>query len=373
MGQGCSSSRPGGFRRAQQEENHESGVQPPALAVDGVLRILSINVWCHHFSTLAWLIAGMKRPKGTMPPWPFTKRIDLIADAALAEEADLVTVQECFLLRIGPFVLDYAWMQLSRRLADGGLVHQSDPYRSLPRFFGQNSGLCVFSNRPLVDAREEQFSHSGEPFNSKGMVYAEVELSAAVRLSVCTVHLDSRNKRTQALQVAQVGNRAASLMGKDDQFLLLTGDFNISPTPWDTITGPPPTWSLLVAEMRARAEEKGHVVSNAWGATDDPSAYPKNRKGRMVDHAWLFQPRSTPGRGKALVLDGPSRGLWIGTDKSSGESSLDERRDGPLRPAPADGRGDRERLADSSVGTPSTANAQAASDHEALTLVLRLR
>jgi endonuclease/exonuclease/phosphatase family metal-dependent hydrolase len=145
---------------------------------------------------------------------PFGPRVDaLAADLALAG-ADVVAVQELFLLRLGPIVLEGAWSRFAARMAAAGLTHQTDPRASLPRWFGQSSGLALFSRWPLDEAEAVQFSQSRERLNNKGILFASLRLPAAAPLCLADVHLDKANSRTKAQQVQQLGQALGSRLGR---------------------------------------------------------------------------------------------------------------------------------------------------------------
>mmetsp|Transcript_4773 Transcript_4773/g.13231 ORF Transcript_4773/g.13231 Transcript_4773/m.13231 type:complete len:426 (+) Transcript_4773:28-1305(+) len=300
-----------------------SQARPPRGAsadASASVRLLSVNVWCHFFAAIAWIL-GFKRPKGTMPMVPFERRLDAVADAVETNAVDVVAAQELFLLRVGPFVFDGPYVRFRERMTSAGLVHATDPYASLPRFFGQNSGLAVFSAFPLQRERTEPFASSAETFNSKGSVQVDLDLGGGTNLRVVNTHLDAKNKRAQAAEVRELGSRLSGSIGPPGgpggSTLVLAGDFNISPVPWGQ-DGPGPAWSRLCRELEASAGST-HRLDNAWGAVDDPDAFPPSLKGgKMVDHIWVYRPLRTPVSGSTVEASFPCVHVWAGLGADGG-------------------------------------------------------
>lgn len=233
---------------------HSSGTQPTAPSAVSAradeLRVFSANVWCHYFSALAWMLTGCRRLVGTMSPLPFRPRLDVAAEHAAQHGADVVVLQELFVLRLGPLVLAGAWEHMAQRMARLGLVHASDPRASLPRFFGQNSGLAIFSRHPLhpEPGATSLFRSSRERFNRKGVECARVAWSPGASLMLCATHFDAHSPRTQEAQLgelnAAVSRCASAVTGAADAAaedgaasaqppppvaIVVCGDFNISP------------------------------------------------------------------------------------------------------------------------------------------------
>jgi endonuclease/exonuclease/phosphatase family metal-dependent hydrolase len=176
---------------------------------------LSQNLWLHYF-VLAPNRSG---------------RIQAFLTRLQRHDADqnltFVCIQEAFLLRLGPWVISTHVDQLIRGMAALGFRFHSDPYLSLPRFFGQNSGLLVFSKLPLMHQDATAFAVSRELLNNKGFV--AVTLASAgehAKLTIVNTHLDSAAEHIRRAQVAQLGTYLQRLSAPD-RALLVCGDLNI--------------------------------------------------------------------------------------------------------------------------------------------------
>jgi len=64
-----------------------------------------------------------------------------------------------------------------------GLPYFTNPIESLP-FFGQNSGLIIFSSYPLLECKQMLFTKSNEIVNNKGYISAFVSIIVEETLPV---------------------------------------------------------------------------------------------------------------------------------------------------------------------------------------------
>lgn len=320
-------------------------------ATPQLIRIFSVNVWCHIFAAIRSLLPLFARPSapGLMPMVPLAPRLSAIADVLGDGAGDIVIVQELFILRVGPFVLSSLYLLFASRMAALGLVHRSNPRDSLPRFFGQNSGLAIFSRWPLDDARSVGFAHTRERLNRKGVVHAVVRLPGnAPSLAVAATHLDKRRSAAKAAQIAQVGALARSALlvlsaAQRPRALVLCGDFNIAPPAQSCHAGEDDgdqsDWAALVRAISGESagealpdpDEHPAELSaiNGW----DParadgscpgSAWPPTHDSLTVDHAWLLS-ASADGEsagGTAPRFCGACEALRV-RDAASGLSATD--------------------------------------------------
>jgi endonuclease/exonuclease/phosphatase family metal-dependent hydrolase len=193
--------------------------RPPATATlssgayDGSrvqLRVMTQNLWLHHL---------VVAPQRSYRVSEFVAHID-------EQQYHVVALQEVFLLRIGPFVLSHLLHQLISEMDSIGYHYWTDPTLSLPRYFGQNSGLMIFSRVPFAEQESSVFEQSDEILNNKGFIAIRIDHQThSQRLDslhiVCT-HFDSRRTSTKLLQAQQLGQRL-----HDMQVFQVVGDFNI--------------------------------------------------------------------------------------------------------------------------------------------------
>jgi hypothetical protein len=77
------------------------------------------------------------------------------------------------------------------------------------QFFGQNSGTCIFSRHPIVQAHSVVFKRvklTTEVLNKKGFVAAEIAIGNASALFV-TTHFDSKDADSKKSQLKQLGDQ----------------------------------------------------------------------------------------------------------------------------------------------------------------------
>ncbi|KAG8460373.1 hypothetical protein KFE25_011864 [Diacronema lutheri] len=312
-----------------------ASLQPPTPLPHAV-RLVSVNVWCHHFAALRSLVPSPRacwrrappRAPALMPMVPFGARLDAIADALAG--ADIVSVQELFVLRVGPLVLRGAWARFAERMAAAGLLHRSAPDASLPRFFGHNSGLALFSRWPLDTVRSLTFARTRERLNRKGALVALVHPpGAASPVVICVAHLDKRSGCAKTAQLAELGGAARGALARAPPeracALVLCGDFNVAPPAGcggrdgDGGTGGGESegegeWAALVGAL---TEPGAPAAINGWapGAPADlaprrAGAWPRTHGGRTVDHAWLLAAGGEDGGGGGAVrFDGACEAL----------------------------------------------------------------
>lgn len=253
-----------GFQyRALQRLRPRLSPSPPPSPAQTQLSVLTQNLWLHYFV-----------------PAPF-RSVRVRAFLAHLQQQqppiDVVVIQEAFLLRLGPIVLyDYV-LELVEGMDALGYHWWSDLRGSLPRIFGQNSGVIVFSRLPLVaPPHEEVFIHSDEVLNCKGFACVRLALAGAT-LTVIATHLDSRRRAAKELQMAQISaylKRAVS----DSTAVIVAGDFNTCPRTWGAIRP-----GTNVTDDYASLRDCLHPLVNAAEREDDAQ--------------WLRTHYVTPSRG----------------------------------------------------------------------------
>jgi endonuclease/exonuclease/phosphatase family metal-dependent hydrolase len=169
----------------------------------------------------------------------YNARLSILAARIAEEKYDVVCVQELFLLRVGPFVYTFNFRLFAKHMAIAGYIYHTDPTESLPSHFGQNSGVCIFSKRPLSSMEAEVYHASDEKvLSSKGFVCASVIVElpsrSPVEVSVFSVHTDARHWPSKILQLEQIKTKIASVKtssqrAKKSVEFVIAGDFNVCP------------------------------------------------------------------------------------------------------------------------------------------------
>lgn len=199
--------------------------QSPTATTDRV-RVLTQNLWCHYPLSIVKPFAGAQ------PGWAFKARIDGFGEHVREAGYDVVLLQEVFLFKLGPFGTTANFEYAAAAMSRAGLRYYTDPLESMSpaRWFGQNSGLVIFSRHPILASVSENMVTS-EGNNTKGYVTATVRLGGtgpAVRF-VCT-HLDSRNDHSRRAQVVQLCDRLVSMHQQQPEVpSVVAGDFNVCP------------------------------------------------------------------------------------------------------------------------------------------------
>jgi hypothetical protein len=151
---------------------HTTHTQPPAPEAvtrgagdgsDGHIRLLTHNLWCHYPMSI------LKPCAGALPGWDFTRRLRRFGEHVRSHGGyDVVCVQEVFLFTLWPFGTVSNFEQLTNEMRACGLVHHTNPLLSMgnSRWFGQNSGLVVYSRLPIV-ASVSHALESAEGNNTK--------------------------------------------------------------------------------------------------------------------------------------------------------------------------------------------------------------
>jgi endonuclease/exonuclease/phosphatase family metal-dependent hydrolase len=210
---------------------HTSKVSAPGCSTKR-LRVYTQNVWAHHFATpLGCNNEGAAAP--VMPGLPYEARLRALATCISQADYDIICIQELFVLRIWPFVFASNFLLFSGLLRELGYSFCTDPSESLP-FYGQNSGVVIFSKYPLSNMKSEVYKHSAEPLNKKGFVCASVALSdPAVNVYIFSIHTDAKNWDAKRKQIEQIKNSILAI--KEDKNcnsgnlvdFILAGDFNV--------------------------------------------------------------------------------------------------------------------------------------------------
>lgn len=236
------------YRALQRLRSRLSPSSPSPSPAQTQLSVLTQNLWLHYF---------------VPAPFRSVRVRAFLAHLQQQPPIDVVVIQEAFLLRLGPIVL-YEYVS---ELVDGmdalGYHWWSDMRGSLPRIYGQNSGVIVFSRLPLVaPPHEEVFIHSDEVLNCKGFACVRLALAGAT-LAVIGTHLDSRRRAAKELQMAQISaylKRALS----DSTSVIVAGDFNTCPRTWGNLRP-----GTHVTDDYASLRDRLHPLVNATECEDD--------------------------------------------------------------------------------------------------------
>ena len=260
--------------------------RPPGAGGDERrLRVLTHNLWCHYPMSL------VKQCAHAMPGRAFEARLRLFAAHCAAERYDVVCVQELFLWRLWPLEGCGNFELLAALLADGGLVHHTDPSQSMRpgRWVGQNAGVAIFSRLPISNCEAIDFERTAEALNTKGFVTADVRLPCAGpaggrTVRIVSAHMDARDWRTKSAQIAQLAAHLARPAsgergsGNGEGQLLVCGDLNVCPQKagaggYDAGE----QYACLVSQMGRRG------LTDAWA----PEESEPTEGGATLDHIFL--------------------------------------------------------------------------------------
>eukprot|EP00808_Paulinella_micropora_P030856 g52449.t1 len=114
-------------------------------------------------------------------------------------------------------------------------------------FLGQNSGCAIFSRYPLHHLRSHIFKHSAEQANNKGLaaasLYVKHQTSDAVQeVSLISTHFDARTWPPKQAEINELVDfirqrrqeKRTSIDVSSHSTFLVAGDFNLAPQPyWD--------------------------------------------------------------------------------------------------------------------------------------------
>lgn len=158
------------------------------------LTVVTQNVWAHYFATpidQLRVLAGLKKRFGAtsnvMSGLSVDARLSAIASSVRTVRADVVLVQELFLLRVSPLVtISHNFNAFTSKMRKLGLRYHTDPTLTLPRYFGQNSGLVIYSRYPILEEASELFSpHTAERLSNKGVIGAIIGIPCCGRGEIC--------------------------------------------------------------------------------------------------------------------------------------------------------------------------------------------
>jgi endonuclease/exonuclease/phosphatase family metal-dependent hydrolase len=212
---------------------------PPRTAPRTALRVYSQNCWCHYLATPIgqWRgVHGAASP--VMSGIGYSARIDQLAHHIIEQKFDVVLIQEVFVCRLGPVILDGNFKRLAAALRHVGLEYHTDPMETLPAVYGQNTGTVIFSRFPLLATESHVFHKTAEGFNNKGFVAGRVAVEVGDGRTrdvlLVSTHLDARSWLAKESQIGQVAEYVATQRNNartasKDQTEVVAGDFNLCP------------------------------------------------------------------------------------------------------------------------------------------------
>jgi len=227
-----------------------------------VLRVCSHNVWGHYF---------VRAPNKQ-------QRLRAFVEHVANDRFDVVLMQEMFLGRLGPMYISTEIEDVIARMQAAGYLFWTDPTASLP-YFGQNSGLMIFSKYPIKRSVYENFSGTKEIPSQKGLIISEIEVGASGGMTVLVgnTHFDSRSVDGRISETRQVFDAvrreiAISHGGNTGRPVrcIVGGDFNI-----DIRDG------RLYTQLEEAASAVGleNIFANSTKSTE--------RSGLQIDHLFV--------------------------------------------------------------------------------------
>lgn len=192
------------------KENYSDSEHNAKRITKEYLTVVTYNMWCNY------LIKG--KPN-------YVDRFEGLANGV--KNADIVFVQEIFILRVGPLEFSNCATAMVEVMRSKGFVYKTSITASVPYLLGQSSGVAIFSKIPLKTTTSEVFKHAGikERVNNKGFVSAEFEINNS-RVALFTIHTDAHVEDIRALQLKQL---TSAVEKHKNSFVIVGGDFNINP------------------------------------------------------------------------------------------------------------------------------------------------
>ena len=148
-------------------------------------------------------------------------RVSHIADYIMGCGADIIVLQEVFHKR--------ARKRIIQKLEGRFNYFTSQGPKS---FFGVGSGVMIFSRHPMIEEKFVSYSKSrgADACAKKGVILVKI-CSPQKEIYVAGTHLQAGNypaaKRVRKSQISELANAVNAI--SDSSFLILAGDFNITP------------------------------------------------------------------------------------------------------------------------------------------------
>ncbi len=191
------------------------------------------------------------------------------------QKHDVMCFQELFEFRVFGLWANTASFDTTRSaVANTGLVHHTNPKLS-SNFFGQNSGLAIFSRYPIAHEYHLEFKNA-RFFSRKGVIAVDLETSPSTVLRCVTLHLEHANEEMKKAQILETRDFLKSLPSTPN--VVVCGDFNVCSQYHASSVYP-----FLRNEMRA-----GGLARNLLEANETPTHVPtKEQKLTFLDHFFV--------------------------------------------------------------------------------------
>ena len=201
---------------AQTEEDEKNTV----LAGSRTLKVLTQNIWCHYLAKIGPNVES---------------RLKTFIQGA--QSYDIVLLQELFVHKMGFYDRTHLAKLAVKEFKLVGFKYHTSFYETAPNFYGQSSGVVIFSRLPITQTHHVAFKDVGEHFTNKGFVLAEIRHNKRM-VQVCSLHLDAFEPRFREKNMHQIGKYLRKpvtqpVKSKDMHRSLgceiIGGDFNIRP------------------------------------------------------------------------------------------------------------------------------------------------
>ena len=197
-------------------------------------------------------------------------RVSHIADYIIGCGADIVVLQEVFHKR--------ARRRMIQKLEGRFNYFTSQGPKSV---FGVGSGVMIFSKHPMIEEKFVSYSKSrgADACAKKGVIIVKIR-SPQKEIYVAGTHLQagsySAAKRVRKSQLSELANAINSI--SDSSFLILAGDFNI--TPDDQL------FAYLSGSLKVKLPDLSPPL-NATANFSDQDLFPVDGKPVWIDYIFL--------------------------------------------------------------------------------------
>lgn len=142
--------------------------------------------------------------------------------------SDIVLLQELFIFKIGPWEWNGNYLELTKFMREEGFIYLANSERTTPQFFGQNSGLLIYSKYPIIKSKSWTYEQGSfkETFSNKGYILAQIQVG---KYCVCVgnTHLDSGDIAIRKGQLREIFKSLWDHIVHSPSLVVLAGDFNI--------------------------------------------------------------------------------------------------------------------------------------------------
>eukprot|EP01084_Bolivina_argentea_P152726 266360_1 len=133
-----------------------------------------------------------------------------------------------FIFALGPFILCGDFEYLHKQLVNNlGYTYYSNPKQTLPKIFGGNNGLMIYSKYKLDSCNSYSFNTNIRRFfSAKGWISTNIKLleSENEKITIINTHLEHSNRN---YKLKQLETLSTQINCDKSKYRICLGDFNI--------------------------------------------------------------------------------------------------------------------------------------------------